>query len=76
MGEVRGQLAVGGDLGEQRGGELGWVAALLAVHAPPGVDGGGGAVGVVVDRQLGPDRRGSLDEQFGAEEAGRSTLLR
>ena len=28
-----------------------------------------GAVGVVVDRQLGPDRRGSLDEQFGAEEA-------
>ena len=29
-----------------------------------------GAVGVVVDRQLGPDRRGTFDEQLGAEEAG------
>ena len=29
-----------------------------------------GAFGVVVDRQLGPDRRGSFDEQLGAEEAG------
>ena len=29
-----------------------------------------GAVGVVVDRQLGPDRRGAFDEELGAEEAG------
>ena len=54
---------------DQRLGELGGVAALLAVHALPGGDGLLGALGVVVDRGLGVLRR-LRREQLGAEEAG------
>ena len=42
--------------GAERGGELGGISALLAVHPAPGGHGGGCSVGVVVDRQLWPDR--------------------
>ena len=54
---------------DEGGGELGGVAGLVAVHAVPGGDGVGGALGVVVDRGLGVGR-GLRCEQLGAEEAG------
>ena len=63
-----GGSSLAGEL-DERAGELGGVAALLAVHRLPGVDGVLGALGVVVDRRLRPGRRGVL-QQIGAEEAG------
>ena len=54
---------------QQRLGELGRVAALLAVHALPELALGGVALGVVLDRRRGVVRR-LLREQLGAEEAG------
>src|SRR4051794_15540794 len=47
-GEPRGGLLKRGEV-DERGGELRRVAALLAVHALPRLDGRGGAVGVVGD---------------------------
>src|SRR5215212_3462745 len=54
---------------DQRLGELGGVASLLAVHAVPDGYGLLGALGVVLDRGLGVVRR-LRREQLGAEEAG------
>src|SRR5689334_13937666 len=48
---------------DQRAGELGGVAALLAAHGLPGGDGLPGALGVVVDRGLGV-AGGVLGEQL------------
>ena len=50
--EAQRRLVLAGEL-DQGVGELGGVAALLAVHALPGGDGLLGALGVVVDRGLG-----------------------
>src|SRR5436853_470200 len=62
-----GRVVLVDDLHE-RGGELGRVAFLLAVHRlPPGAV-LGPALGIVVDRELGERCRGTLEE-FGAEEA-------
>src|SRR3954463_14469411 len=60
-------LFVGDD--QERPGELGGVAALLAVHALPELALRGVALGVVLDRRGGVVRR-LLGEQLGTEEPG------
>ena len=54
---------------EQSLGELGGIVCLLAAHRLPGRPRLGGALGVVVDRQLGVGG-GIVGEQLCAEEAG------
>ena len=56
------------DDGDQGLRELGGIVGLLAAHRLPGGPGLGGALGVVVDRQVGVGG-GLLREQLGAEEA-------
>src|SRR5829696_8159092 len=65
--EAKRRLPQLGD-GDERLGELGRVAALLAVHALPELALGGVALGVVLDRRGRVVRR-LLREQLGAEEA-------
>src|SRR3954454_19338135 len=60
---------------QQRLGELGRVAALLAVHALPERALGGVALGVVLDRRRSVVR-GLLREQFGAKKPGLTTVVR
>ena len=67
-GESQRRLVLGGEV-DQRVGELGRVAALLAVHALPGGDGLLGRLGIIGDRGFGVLRRLRC-QHFGAEESG------
>jgi hypothetical protein len=60
------RLVLLGD-GDDGSGEFSGIAWLLAVHSLPGRLSGGGALGVVVDGQLGPGG-GGVYQEFGAEE--------
>ena len=67
-GESSGRFLEFGELYD-RVGELGWIAALFAIHAAPCSDGLSGALGVVVDGGLRVSG-GLSGKQLGAEKTG------